>query len=129
MMIANPYHLDGLIGQLNVMHDNEIPDIQDTGAFCRTIIRQILKPDYERYTQESKTACKNSLAYYLTTKSIDFDSIVSAQQECPCEIDDPDKFFLWIWEELFPGESYVVDNPEEWNESKDPAHGMLRLHL
>jgi len=122
MHAPNYHYLSHLIGPLNTVTDEEascVTSNEDEDAI-RQIIRLLIRPDFESLADESQKACKNSLRYFLTTGSAPFCKILDEQQEWPIEPPkDPKLFFIWIWEELFPGEDYRIDNLESWKECND----------
>ncbi len=129
MKIANANYLSWVVGALNTATDDEVASIEtnDDEAGTRSVIKLLIKPDFDALADESKLMCKNSLRYYLTTGNAPFYDILDQQYEWPVDPPtDPKKFFAWIWKELFPNEEYDVTDVEGWEESRD-ALGALAM--
>jgi hypothetical protein len=129
MPVANSYYLDYLVGPLNVVSDEEVSDVKsgDDAESISEIIRCFVRPEFELLTAQSQEDCKNSLRYFLSTKNAPFRKILSDQQESPIGLPtDPSQFFIWIWDVLFPGEDYQIENPEQWDVCKDYSKLEIR---
>ncbi len=123
MPIAYYDVLEGdFIGVLNILTDEEgsiVKSEEDEQGF-REIIRRHVKPWYKQYTEASAQIYKDTLRYYLTTNEIDFDDIWGQQQDADIPTTtDPRDFFVWIWEELFPGENYEISDLSDWSVNKE----------
>lgn len=85
----------------------------------KSIILSEIKPYYESRNDAYKASAKRSLSYFLTTNTINFGRIYDS---CLIAFDhptDPKLFFLWVWEILFPNESYVIEDIEQYIEIDD----------
>lgn len=79
----------------------------------KAFIKEHLYPDFEAGSALYKDLMKRNLSYFLTTKKFDF----KRQFICiypPIAPPEPAiNFFIWIWDEFFPNEDYIMKNPEE----------------
>jgi hypothetical protein len=122
MPVANSYFLSYLVGPLNTVSDDEANTVQsgDDAVSIRKLISQYVCPGFDLLADQSQEDCKNALRYFLTTKTAPFESILDDQQEWPIESpSEPSLFFIWIWDELFPGQDYRLENLEQWEVCKD----------
>ena len=122
------YHWDLLItlGSVEGVPDEEQQKIYESGkayteAVLRDVFRRIVKPEFDGWRTDDRARCKDSFRYFLTTKDAPFARICATLQESPFPTPpDPYQLFVWLWEELFPGEDFHIDNPEEWKVLEHP---------
>jgi hypothetical protein len=74
---------------------------------------------FERTSDTYKKSLKRTLSYYLTTNRIDFDRLYDNRLVAFEPPADPRDFFLWIWQILFPGEDYRIEDVENYSETED----------
>jgi hypothetical protein len=124
MKITNYYYLDQLLAPLNTCSREEESKINhidpNDEQAVRAIIKLIIQPDYEQFSDDSKERIRDALQYFLTTRSAPFAAIISAQQESPLRRpDEPINLFIWIWKELFPNKSFELQSTEGWSVEND----------
>jgi hypothetical protein len=123
MKHVNPNFFSNMLGPLVGMADGDDDEYQNLNPNSeeevKKIIIDVLKPNFEEFSQEKKEKCKRTLSYYLTTSKIDFDGIFASNLlpfEPPTE---PRLFFIWLWEVLFEDEDYLMENPDQFVERND----------
>jgi hypothetical protein len=125
MKTVNPYFFIELLGPFVGMADvddqvetyrNINPDSEEE---IKKIILDILKPHFDSLHETKKGKCKETLSYYLTTSKIDFDGLFASYLLPFDPPSIPKLFFTWLWEVLFEGENYVMENPDQFVEKKD----------
>ena len=89
-------------------------DPDDEGQM-RAMIRQLIVPYFRRVNPEGQQRIRQALAYCLSLPADKFPFYRFLQSaippfRMPC---DPRVYYLWCWEECFPGELYQV-NTAEW---------------
>ncbi|HID23056.1 MAG TPA: hypothetical protein EYP14_11735, partial [Planctomycetaceae bacterium] len=81
-------------------------DPNDEELVREELIRKVIKPYFERFDPASQEKVKLAMRYCLSDPTFDFERVLAAGL-VPFDIPrDSRKFFLWIWEELFPAEDY-----------------------
>ncbi|WP_156884902.1 hypothetical protein [Kosakonia cowanii] len=81
--------------------------------------RELIKPSYDNFPNFIKDRCKNSLAYAINFYD---EKPLSRLYESAIPLFDPPnnmsmkQFYVAAWECLFPGESCLINNPEEYVE-------------
>lgn len=86
----------------------------------KKLISTVLKPHFISLPKIIQVECKINLSYFLTTDKNEFFIGVFASNLLP--FDPPTKpkdFFIWLWEELFPNEDYILQDPKKYRLSKD----------
>jgi hypothetical protein len=76
----------------------------------KEIIRERIKPYFEERPENYRSSLRKSLSFFLTTNKIDYKYVFDS---CLIAFDhpsEPRKFFLWIWEVLFPDQDYRVSD-------------------
>lgn len=82
----------------------------------KEIILLNIKPHFESQSDQYRASAKLSLSYFLTTNRIDYGYIYDS---CLIAFDHPTDariFFLWIWEVLFYGEDYHINDVKNYSE-------------
>lgn len=134
MKNVNPYYIHALLAPLTGLADDEnsVRDFSiidsDNEHQMKQIIRLYLKPYFLRFDGQSKEISKLSLRYYLTKADSDLGRIYDScllPFESPSE---PRLFFKWLWEELFNGENFWLENIDEFIENKD-IHAPILIKL
>ena len=78
-----------------------------------------LKPFYDNFPYFIKDRCKNSLAYAINFYD---EKLLLRLYESAIPVFDPPnnmsmkQFYVTAWECLFPGEIFLINNPEEYVE-------------
>jgi hypothetical protein len=111
--------------------DEKIYQYQNVDSNNETEIKRIIseniKPDYEGQSGAYRASAKRSLSYFLTTNRINYGYIYDS---CLIAFDHPTDarvFFVWIWEVLFPGEDYHIDDVKNYSEIDDVNEGNSYL--
>lgn len=84
-------------------------DMNDEAAVKAQIIRPVILPYVRRLDDLSLARVKLALAYVLSDPKSRFDRVFYSTLppfEAPA---NPRDFFVWIWDECFPGESHEID--------------------
>ncbi len=114
MNTVNPFFLDVFLIPITGLGDDDesVLYYQKLGVCTETryreIIRELLIDPFVKLDEEKKLKAKIALSYYLTTSKIDFLRVFEA---CLPPFDAPRvarDFFVWIWEEIFTNESYLL---------------------
>lgn len=130
MPYANYYVLESLLGRLECVSPAEEQRIlavdADDEIAVREVFRNHLVPDFQQFTEDSQLKCKESLSYFLTTKSAPFEEILDGLQEVPLgPPSDPITLFRWLWDELFPGQDFQIDASQGWIVENDAFKASL----
>ena len=102
-------NMDASLVGLNLSNENSL-----SLAF-----RKLIKPFYDNFPYFIKDRCKNSLAYAINFYD---EKLLSRLYESAIPLFEPPKnmsmkqFYVTVWEGLFPGESFLINNPEEYIE-------------
>ncbi|MEN4873337.1 hypothetical protein [Kosakonia cowanii] len=81
--------------------------------------RELIKPSYDNFPYFIKDRCKNSLAYAINFYD---EKLLLRLYESAIPFFDPPnnmsmkQFYVTAWECLFTGESFLINNPEEYVE-------------
>jgi len=125
MQTVNKYMIGDLLNPLggSADIDEKIFEYQNVDSNNEIEIKKIIsgniKPHYEKQSEAYKLSAKLSLSYFLTTNRIDYGYVYDS---CLIAFDHPTDarvFFLWIWEVLFPGEDYHIENVKNYSEIED----------
>jgi len=82
-------------------------------------LRELINPFYDNFPCFIKGRCKNSLAYAINFYD---EKMLSRLYESAIPLFDPPnnmsmkQFYVAVWECLFPGESCLINNPDEYVE-------------
>jgi hypothetical protein len=125
MKTVNPYFfielLEPLVGMADI--DEEVETYRninpDSEEEIKKIIIDVLKPHFDSLSEVKKEQCKITLSYYLTTSTIDFERIFASYLLPFDPPSTPQLFFMWLWEVLFEGEEYIMENPDQCVEKND----------
>ena len=92
------------------------------------VIQEHILPYMARIDAASMEKLKRSLAYYLNLPDTPWGAICETLYMPFENPEDPRDFFLWIWEEAFPGESWAVNvNNFEVNDDITEPQRSIRL--
>lgn len=121
MKTVNLYFIDSILTPFFWLyeagsHDNLDMNVEGN---ARQVIREYLKPEFESFDPVSRTTAKESLRYALNKSGIPWDDLFHSAQPPFGPPDDPRQFFIWLWEELFPGESYFLESLAGYEEHND----------
>lgn len=99
-------------------------------------------PDYVLYSDRAKTKAKYALAYVLTVTDGRYPELASAAKRVWRQLDLRDMFpallfpfdgpadlrnlLLWTWEVLFPGEDYLLQEPQTNFVNNDTVEVAMR---
>lgn len=130
MPIANLNYLYGVVSRLDAIPDEDcslVSSPTDEAGF-RSIIRKYIVPQFRICSDEAVAGCKSALQYFLTTGDAPFFRILSGQEDCPIEFPaEPRKFFEWVWSELFPDESFLINIDDSWTVTNDYRTAPMRI--
>ncbi len=125
MKTVNPYFLHELLAPLTGLADDDSAveayrevDPNDSRK-VREIVRRVLLPHYVDLTSEAKERAKLALSYYLSKPLADFARVFDSCLLPFAPPDDPRLFFVWLWAELFPSESYELPSLGAFREIPD----------
>lgn len=126
MKNVNPYFLHELLAPLTGLADDDSAvetyrglDSNDSSK-VRQIIRRVLLPHFSQLRPPGKERAKLALSYYLSKPAADFARVFDSCLLPFAPPDDVRLFFVWLWEELFPSESYEQPNLTAFREVPDP---------
>lgn len=124
MMTVNGYFVDAFLGPLGGLADvDETPfdsiDGNDEQAI-RKVIRDELKPHFERWDDKSKRIARDSLAYWLSFRRHELGPLYNGMLMPFDPPNPPELFFLWLWEELFGPEDWRLEDPKAFQVQNDP---------
>ncbi|MFE1630586.1 hypothetical protein ACFLFF_27980 [Brevibacillus reuszeri] len=114
MKVVNPHFLDEFLGPITgLADDNEsIEHYKDvelrTEEQYKAVIRETLVEHFHSLEEVVKKKSKLALSYYLTKPAVDFEGVFYSLLRPFDAPSDPRDFFVWLWEELFIGESYEL---------------------
>ncbi|MBI1246301.1 hypothetical protein GC197_00465 [bacterium] len=133
MPTASYHVLDQILGVLNVRTDDECGVVRSESdeAGMKSIIQQFIVPHIRSLNEESIQACKDSLHYYLVCRDDSvFEEAFASQQESPMPVpSEPRRFFLWIWEAMFPEVELSNINSRDWRIEEDAIRTRLRRKI
>jgi hypothetical protein len=113
--IALYEHLGGLEG---IETENFYEDYADFNPNVENSVKLLakieLKGNLDKYPYYQQYLF-NSYRYFLTLKTLDFRDLMESYSYMPFNIPtDSRQFFMWIFEELFPRQSYFLENTQEY---------------
>lgn len=120
MKVVNPHFLDVFLGPITgLADDNEsieyYKDVElRTEAQYKAVIKETLVEHFHNLEEVVKKKAKISLSYYLTKPAVDFERVFYSLLPPFDAPSDPRDFFVWIWEELFIGESYKLADVDSY---------------
>jgi hypothetical protein len=130
MNTVNPYFLHTLLEPITGLADDDDAVIQyrsldpnDEGS-VRQVIRELIVPHARSMPDKLCERVKLAYRYYLSKElsaenDVRFDRVFDSILPPFDAPDDPRQFFIWIWEECFPGESYGLADLENYTENPD----------
>lgn len=93
----------------------------------RSMVRIHIHPEFASLPECQQFAVKISLGYFLaascdnSTFARPLEGLLASELNTP----NPKDFYIWIWEELFPGEPAGLPGIEDYSISR---HGILMNH-
>ncbi|ELK38905.1 hypothetical protein BAG01nite_49530 [Brevibacillus agri] len=120
MNVVNPHFLDVFLRPLTGLADDDeavahYKEIElQTEQQYKAVIRETLVEHFNNLEEVEKRKSKIALSYYLTKPEIDFERVFYSLLppfDAPPNARD---FFLWLWEELFIGESFELIDVESY---------------
>jgi hypothetical protein len=122
---VNPYLLHTLLEPITGLADDDDAVIRYSGIDpndeleVKRVIRDLIVPHSQSLSEAASERIKLSYQYYLSQPESDFGRVYDSNL-CPFDApDDPRLFFVWIWEECFPGEAYSLENLNEFTVVSD----------
>lgn len=116
MIIVNPYFLHDLMSPITGLGDDDkvVSYYRKMGTISeaqyRKIINEMFIDYYNSIDEDKKKKSKTALSYYLSKPDFDFERVF---ESCVPPFDPPADardFFMWLWEELFKDESYLISD-------------------
>jgi hypothetical protein len=122
-----PFALHLLLGPLAGLADDDEEAckyaILDANDECQVkpIIERLISPHFLVLEPKRREAVKTALKYYLSKPDAQFDRVFDSLLPPFSAPDNARNFFVWIWEVLFDGEDYQLDNLlNEFDVDKSP---------
>lgn len=104
--------------------DCHFPSAWDSNSetMVKSMIRGLVLPHYESSCPVTKSGIKISLMFILTRCSMNdpkysskfFAWLIEDAMAIFPPPDPAEKFFIWVWEVLFPNESYLLPNSDDY---------------
>jgi hypothetical protein len=125
MQTVNPYFINVLLAPLAgladdvdaVNHFNNLDPNDEPSV--KKIIRSLIVP----YSKDLSTQCVDRVRlaymYYLSIEKLNFERVFESVLPPFDPPDDPRKFFVWIWDECFPGEPFRIEKAEDYKVKVD----------
>jgi hypothetical protein len=117
---VNPWYLHKPLGPLVGGADDDEAvekyksfDANDACA-VRFLIRELIVPHVARFDDAGIARIKLAMRYYLTKRDSKWDRVFNSILPPFGAPRDPRDFFVWIWEECFPGEDFHLNNLDEY---------------
>lgn len=127
MKTVNPYLMGCIFNPFAGLADDDdaVEKYRDVNPndqnAVRGVIRELSVPYVQTLRESVKIRVKLSCQYFLSTEQPDslFRGLFEGSLPPFDAPDDARALFIWAWNECFPGESYVLANPEEYTEVFD----------
>lgn len=125
MKSVNPYFLHTLLEPITGLADDDDAVTQYAGIdpndpqSVRSVIRDLIVPHAHSLSERCRHKVKLAYRYYLTKPDSHFGRVYNSNLPPFSAPDDPRLFFLWVWDECFPGESYQLSDFESYSETPD----------
>ena len=130
MNSVNPYFLHTLVEPFTGLADDDdavraYVDLDPNDEpMVRAIIRKTIVPHAASLSVDAVERVKLSYRYYLSKPDSDFDRVFYSNLPPFNAPDDPRKLFLWIWEECFPGQDFLLPSLDQYFENRDIEEPM-----
>ena len=125
MKTVNPYFLHRLLDPLSGLADDDESvekyatlDPNDEES-VRQVIRHLLVPHFRSLSADCVVRIRLAYQYYLTKESSNFERVYESILPPFDPPNDPRMFFVWVWEECFPGEAFELEDVSDIVESPD----------
>jgi hypothetical protein len=134
MKVVNPFFLRQLLSPLIGLADDDAaveaystlnPNDED---YVRNVIRELIVPHALELNDNERERIRLAYRYYLTKGGINFEGWFESLLPPFDPPNDARLFFLWAWEECFPGESYELLDADDYLELVDPDE-TWKIHL
>lgn len=118
---VNPSFVDSLLDPLIGLADDDDAveyywDLNPNDETAvRSIIRETLRPEFERWDDKSRAKAKLALQYMLSFRREWCESIWNNGLIPFDAPDNPCLFFEWLWRELFGDEPYELNDKKAFN--------------
>ena len=122
---VNPYFLHTLLEPLTGLADDDDAVLRYRGLDpnsdqqVRAIIRETIVPHAKSLSAKATDKVRLAYKYYLSKVDSKFDRVFYSNLLPFDAPDDPRRFFLWVWEECFPIEDYLMESLDEYVENAD----------
>lgn len=125
-LLVNPEWLDVPLHPLAGLGDSDesaqLPYIcldPNNEQQMRDVIREQFVPFVRRIDAESVAKMKRAFKYYLSSTGVAWGSVFDAVYMPFEHPGNPRDFFVWVWEECFPGESWQFDDLDRYIVKRD----------
>jgi hypothetical protein len=126
---VNVWHIGNLLGELLSLDPVEYERVEnlpnaDTAAFREVFVKQIL-PAYRRLSPNGREMVRESLRYFLNVPSRTevVADMFAEMQDVPFGGDDAHSVLQALWQALFPGQDYRIDDLGAYLEENNDATG------
>ena len=130
MNSVNPYFLQTLVEPFTGLADDDEAvrtyvdlDPNDEQRM-RAIIRDSIVPHATSLSVDAAERVKLAYRYYHSKSDSDFGRVFYSNLPPFNAPDDPRNFFLWIWEECFPGQDFHLNGLDQYVENRDIKEPM-----
>jgi hypothetical protein len=129
MPTVNPWLIHQVLTPLVGLADSDA----GTAAYCnvsgqneasvRFVLRSIILPFFRKWLPDHQRLAKLSLQYFLNRDGFDFGRVWYRILPPFTAPTPPRLLFEWLWEELFPGESWLLSDLSSFDIDDDPEIG------
>jgi hypothetical protein len=132
MRTVNPYFLHTLLEPITGLADDDdaVANYSSLNPndehSVREIIRELIVPHAKTLSEPVRERVKLAYRYYLSKQDSQFGRVFDSNLPPFDSPDDPRMFFIWMWEECFPGEAYELPQLDTYTERPD-INEPLRL--
>jgi hypothetical protein len=131
--IMNGYFVASLLGPISAMSDEERDDAHkrvdpNDSVAVKRLIATVLKPEFDRYDERSQVLLRENLSYFLTVGIDHWNHLYESSMPPIDPPDDPQRFFLWLWEVLFHDQSYLMSDTSDV-EAVNDIDGLKELRV
>lgn len=125
MKSVNPYFLHTLLEPLTGLADDDKAvakyssiDPNDSEQ-VRQVIRDLIVPHAKSLSAPVRERVKLAFRFYLSKDNSNFARVYNSNLPPFDPPHEPRKFFVWVWEECFPGADFRLANLDEYVENAD----------
>lgn len=122
---VNPWYLHVLMDPLAGLADNDDAVLKyrsldpNSEVAVRLVIRELICPYLTGINALCLSRVKLAMRYFSATPNFPWDRLYESDLPPFDPPDDPRDFFVWVWNECFPGESIAIDNLDDYEVVRD----------